>query len=61
MMPQHISRLILVVSFSFWLYDKKCEKCQFSDFVILTKKIGTNVFCKFLHWNLQKIHSMLGT
>ena len=39
MMPQHISRWIWVVSFSFLLYDKKREKCQFSDFVILTKKL----------------------
>ena len=61
MMPQHISRWIWVVSFSFLLYDKKREKCQFSDFVILTKKIGNNVFCKSPHWNLQKILSILGT
>ena len=61
MMPQHISRWIWVVSFSFLLYDKKREKCQFSDFVILTKKIGNNVFCKSPHWNLQKILRILGT
>ena len=61
MMPQHISRWIWVVSFSFLLYDKKREKCQFSDFVILTKKIGNNVFCKSPHWNLQQILSIMGT
>ena len=60
-MPKHVSRWILMVSFSFWPYDQKREKCHFSDFVILTKKIANNVFCKHSHYNLQKILSILGT
>ena len=60
-MTKHVSRWILMVSFSFWPYDQKREKCHFSVFVILTKKIANNVFCKHSHYNLQKILSILGT
>ena len=60
-MPKHVSRWILMVSFSFWPYDQKREKCHFSDFVILTKKIANNVFCKYSHYNLHKNLSTLGT
>ena len=60
-MTKHVSRWILMVSFSFWPYDQKHEKCHFSDFVILTKKIANNVFCKHSHYNLQKILGILGT
>ena len=60
-MTKHVSRWILMVSFSFWPYDQKREKCHFSDFVILTKKIANNVFCKHSHYNLQKILGILGT
>ena len=60
-MTKHVSRWILMVSFSFWPYDQKREKCHFSDFVILTKKIANNVFCKHSHYNLQKNLSILGT
>ena len=60
-MPKHVSRWILMVSFSFWPYDQKREKCHFSDLAILTKKIGNNIFCKSPHSNLQQMLSILGT
>ena len=56
-----LSRWILVPQLLFFPYGQKCEKCHFSDFVIFTKKIANNVFCKYSHYNLQKILSILGT
>ena len=61
MMTQYVSRWNLVPQLSFFPYGQKCEKCHFSHFVILTKKIANNVFCKYSHYNLHKNLSTLGT
>merc|ERR1739836_57714 len=61
MMTEYVSRWNLVSQLSFFPYGQKCAKCHFSDFVIFTKKNCKKKICKYSHYNLQKILSILGT